>query len=42
MAGPKLQNQGYRQDLNLQETLSDFDAWNSLYKTGIGFDLAVI
>ena len=42
MAGPKLQNQGYRQDLNLQETLSDFDAWNSLYETGIGFDLAVL
>ena len=42
MAGPKLQNQGYRQDLNLQETLSDFDAWNSLYETGIGLDLAVI
>ena len=42
MSGPKLQNQGYRKDLNLQETASDFSAWDSLYEVGIGLDLSVI
>ena len=42
MSGPKLQNQGYRRDLNLQETASDFSAWNSLYEVGVGLDLSVI
>ena len=42
MSGPKLQNQGYRKDLNLQETASDFSAWDSLYEVGVGLDLSII
>ena len=42
MTKPAIQNQGFRLDLNLQESFQDDAAWDNLYNPGISKDLAIL
>ena len=42
MSKVPIQNQGFRLDLNLQESNDDDAAWDNLYNPGISKDLAIL